>query len=268
LGIELKRITLFAKGNVDVHDSLHSCRVGGELLWNGINDVLRQTNPTVTVRLRHETLTRSDALLAAEGKVPAGLEGRDMDLGTYPLQSQFSQNVYTQASDAVILSILPDVASTLKRHKSDGYFLYPAESTSWTESNRIWLRDEFETMPHLSVEQSMENLASVVDRIRQFKDVPILIYNLSPIIPGDFIHCYMGLDDTYSTRIRRFNLALIELSQAIGISIVDLDSVLARHGADQLKIDAMHLTPEGYRFVAEDVVRILDDLGVLEDEGN
>ena len=37
----------------------------------------------------------------------------------------------------------------------------------------------------------------------------------------------------------------------------------ARAGADRLKVDAMHLTPEGYRLVAEEVVRILGELGVL-----
>ena len=112
----------------------------------------------------------------------------------------------------------------------------------------------------------MQNLAAIVERIRQTRDVPILVYNLSPVIPGDFVHCYLGLDETYATRIRRFNLALIELSQAIGISIVDLEAIVARHGADTLKLDAMHLTAEGYRRVAEEVVRILNDLGVFDDE--
>jgi lysophospholipase L1-like esterase len=118
----------------------------------------------------------------------------------------------------------------------------------------------------MSVEASMHNLTAVVERIRQTKDVPILVYNLSPIIPGDFVHCYIGLDETYATRIKRFNLALIELSQSIGISIVDLDAIVARHGADTLKLDAMHLTAEGYKRVAEEVVRILNDLGVFDDE--
>ena len=262
----MKRITLFAKGNVDVHDSLHSCRVGGNLLWNGINDVLRQTNPGLTVRLRHETLTRFDALLAAEGVAPSELSARDLSLGTYPLASQFSQNVFTTPSDVVILSILPDVASTLMRHRRDGFLFYPAEASTWPADDRAWLRSEFESTGHMSVEASMQNLTAVVERIRQSKDVPILVYNLSPVIPGDFVHCYLGLDETYATRIKRFNLALIELSQSIGISIVDLDAIVARHGADTLKLDAMHLTAEGYKRVAEEVVRILNDLGIFDDE--
>jgi hypothetical protein len=57
---------------------------------------------------------------------------------------------------------------------------------------------------------------------------------------------------------------LAELSEDLGISIVDVESILARAGADKLKVDAMHLTADGYRLVAEEVVKILVDLGVIE----
>ncbi len=39
--------------------------------------------------------------------------------------------------------------------------------------------------------------------------------------------------------------------------------IIARHGADRLKIDALHLNAEGCRLVAEEVVQILEDLGLL-----
>jgi lysophospholipase L1-like esterase len=64
--------------------------------------------------------------------------------------------------------------------------------------------------------------------------------------------------------MRRFNLGLADLSRRTGISIIDVDTLVARHGADMMKIDAVHLTPEAYRLVAEEVVRVLDDIGVIE----
>lgn len=265
----MKRVTIFAKGNVDVHDSLHSCRVGGELKWNGINELVRAAYSGVSLRVRHETLTRFDALAAAGGGTPQGLREREreLELGTYPLASQFSDKVFCAPADAVVLSILPDVASTLVRHRTDDYLFYPAEASRWSQAGRDWLRSEFATAPLVSVEDSMASLARIVDRIRQDRDVPILVYNMSAVIPGDSVHCHVGLDETYSTRIRRFNLALIELSRMTGISIVDVDAVLARHGAERLKLDVMHLHPEGYRLIAQEVVRILDELGLFEDEG-
>ena len=87
-------------------------------------------------------------------------------------------------------------------------------------------------------------------------------------MPGDGVHCYLGLDETYPTRIRRFNLALVELSQEIGISIIDVDAIVARHGSDRLKLDTVHLTPEGYEEVTKETVRVMDDIGVFDNVGN
>ena len=115
----------------------------------------------------------------------------------------------------------------------------------------------------LDVSESLEGLTKIVEKIQAHTDAPILIYNVSPIIPGEAVYNYLGLDETYSSRCKRFNLALTDLSRETGISIVDVDTIIARAGADRLKVDAMHLTPEGYRLVAEEVVRILGDLGVL-----
>jgi hypothetical protein len=191
--------------------------------------------------------------------------GHDLPLGTYPLTSQFSDKVFTAPADAIVLSILPDVASPLVRHREGKFLFYPAEASDWQEAERAWLKSDFQPVGTAKLEESMANLTGVIERLWQDREVPVLIYNMSAVIPGDRVHSYIGLDDTYATRIRRYNLALIELSQSMGFSIVDVDAVLARNGAERLKLDVMHLHPEGYRLIAEEVVRILDDLGVFEE---
>jgi hypothetical protein len=258
----VKRLNLFAKGNVDVHDSLHSCRIGGQLRWNGINEVLRGRTDAV-VRLRHETWTRSDAVLAAGGTVPAEIGQRQLPLGSYPAPSQFSAALFETSADAIILSILGETATTLLRHNSAGFLFYPSETEKWPRADRDWLKSDFTRRDLLDVETSMRNFREIIDRIRGRTDVPILIYNVCSIIPGETVHCLQGLGETYSTRCRRFNLGLAELSEDTGISIIDVDSIIGRAGADRFKIDAMHLTPDGYRLIAEEVVRVLDDLGVM-----
>ena len=110
----------------------------------------------------------------------------------------------------------------------------------------------------------MTNFTAIIEQIRTQSEAPILIYNMSPITPGEMIHCYQGIGETYSTRIRKFNLGLIELSEKTGVSIIDIDTLLARKGADALKLDTVHLTATGYRLVAEEVVRVLADLGLLD----
>jgi hypothetical protein len=255
----VRRLNLFAKGNVDVHDSLHSCRIGGEVRWNGINDVIRGR---AIVRLRHETWTRSDAILEAGGTVPLEIAERQLLLGSYPAPSQFSTALFDNTADAIILSILGETATTLVKHNRAGFLFYPSETDKWSQADRDWLKSDFARQDLLDVVTSMSNLRQIVERVRERADVPILIYNVCSIIPGETVHSLQGLGEIYSTRCRRFNLGLAELSEEMGFSIVDVDSIIGRAGADNFKIDAMHLTPDGYRLVAEEVVRVLEDLGV------
>lgn len=258
----VRRLNLFAKGNVDVHDSLHSCRIGGEVRWNGINELLRARSDAV-VRLRHETWTRSDAVLEATGSVPAEIGQRQLMLGSYPAPGQFSTLLFDNSADAIILSILGETATTLLRHNRAGFLFYPSETDKWSQADRDWLKSDFTRGDLLDVVTSMNNFRGIFERIRARTDAPILVYNVSSTIPGETVHCLQGLGEIYSTRCRRFNLGLAELSEELGISIIDVDSIVARAGADRFKIDAMHLTADGYRLVAEEVVRVLDDLGVL-----
>lgn len=260
-----KRLTIFAKGNVDVHDSLHSCVIAGELCWNGINEIIRRQYPGTLAHLKHETWTRSDALIAADGTVPAELSGRPLALGSYPVASQFRPELFTVDADVFVLSIMPDAATCLLKHRASGFLFYPGETAGWSAEDRRWLKTDFIGLPLMELSQSFANLAIIVERIRARTGAPILIYNLSPVVPGQIVHCLQGLGETFATRIRRFNLALADLSERTGVSIIDVDEILARAGADRLKVDAMHLKPDAYRLVAEEVVRVLDDLGVIGD---
>jgi hypothetical protein len=260
-----KRLTIFAKGNVDLHDSLHSCVIAGTRHWNGINDAVRPRHPDTLIRLKHQTWTRSDALLQADGVVPAELAERPLALGSYPVESQFSTALFTTEADAFVLSIMPDTATCLLRHRRAGFLFYPAETAGWSAEDRQWLKADFQSLPLMDLGESFANLERIVARLRARTDAPILIYNLSPIVPGQIVHCLQGLGETFATRIRRFNLALADLSEREGISIIDVDEILARAGADRLKVDAMHLKPEAYRLIAEEVVRVLEDVGVLDE---
>ena len=261
---QLNRLTLFAKGNVDLRDTLHSLRIGDELVWNGIGEVVRARHAGWSVRVRHETMTRPDALLAATGVVPPELAERKLDLGAYPAASQFSTAFFDTDSDALVLSMQPSVKTSLWRRRSDGWMFMPEGWEGWSDPDRAWLHGNFDNLGPLDADQALADLARVVARRRETSDAPLLIYNLPAVLPGEHLHVYAGLEDILSTRIRRFNLGLIELSQATGISVIDVDGVLARAGADGLMYDPMHLNAEGCRLVTEEVARVLEDLGLFE----
>jgi hypothetical protein len=257
----LSRLTIFAKGNLDVRDSLHSLRIDGRVLWNGINEIVRARFPETVVRLRHELWTRSDALLESDGAVPVALSRRQLPLDPFSAANQFSRALFGTDADVIILSLQPDVTNHLVRHRRDGYLFYPNMWHSWPSADKIWLRDEFAEPNLLDVSVSMNNLAKIIAQIRLRSAAPILIYNLSSVVPGETVYCHEGLGDILSTRIRRFNLGLAELSQQTGVAVIDVDSIIARAGADRLKLDPVHLTAEGCQLVAEEAVRVLEDFG-------
>lgn len=259
----MARLTIFAKANLDVRDTLHSLRLNGKVVWNGINEVVRERFPGTLVRLRHETCERSDLLRSADGVVPDDLAGRSLPLGAHPPAAQFSDALYAGEADALVLSIQPEIMTRLMTHRSLDYAFCAFDAGAWRAEDRAWLKSAFVEGPLLTPEESMDHLAAVIERVRRASDAPILIYNMSSIVPGEGVHCHLGLENLLSTRIKAFNLALIGLSQRTGISIIDVDAIIARAGADRMKFDTQHLTPEACRLVAEEVVRVLEDLDLL-----
>ena len=259
----MKRLTIFAKGNLDVRDTLHSLRIGGEVQWNGINTLLRERNSPLTIRIRHEPSIGSKVLADATGEIPEAFADRALPLDPYTPAVQFGRSVFDTAADVFVFSIQPDIQIAPLRHRQEGFLFYPNNFEQWGEADQAWLRRDFSPGRLPDADEAMANLETIVGQLRAVRDVPILIYNVSSAIPGETVHCYEGLDAAFSTRIRRFNLALVELSHRTGISIVDVDRVVATHGASALKLDTTHLTALGCRAVAAEVLRILEDCGTI-----
>ncbi len=256
----MKHLTLFVKGNSDVQDSLHAYHEGGVVRWNGINEIVRETFPGLVIRLRHETLTRSDALLRADGRVPDGLAAQGFALEPFGLASQFSAEIFETDADAIILSAQPDATTTMWRHKTSGGLFYPHNLTG---AARDWLAAHYEQAGMLSAAESMAHFNAIIARLRARTAAPILIYNVSATVPGETVHNLHGLGETFATRIRRFNVMLAELSAMTGVSVIDVDTVLARRGVDRMKLSALHLSAEGHRIVAAEVMRVLAALGLF-----
>lgn len=256
----VRRLTIFLKGNADVRDTLHSCRHGNEIVWNGLNHLMRQRHPELSIRVRHETFPRSDVTLAATDTVPTELAVRNPPLGAMTATMQFSRAVFTTPVDAVVISLQPDISNIVVRHKAEGWLLLPNGSETWPARERQWLVEAFERLPYIDVETSINNIERIANYCRAERDIPVLIYNLCSAIPGTHLHCHAGCEDILPTRIRRFNLALVELSQRTGVSVIDVDAILSRHGAERLLLDAFHFTPEACQLVADEVANVLDEV--------
>jgi hypothetical protein len=145
------------------------------------------------------------------------------------------------------------------------YLLHPYELRRWPAPDLEWLKANFIPEPAPDAERSIENLAIVIRRHRASSDAPILVFNVSSVVSGETIHSYQGAGDALSQRIRRFNCALVDASAELGFSIVDVDRIVAEHGARHVKFDPIHFNAVGCRLACEEAVRILDDYGVLQE---
>jgi hypothetical protein len=251
----MARLTVFAKGNSDVADSLFFCSDAGAS-WGGINEALRVQGSNVRVRLRHETFIRSDALAAAQGGMPPALAHLVFEW-PYTANDQFGAGFFDDPADANVLSIQPDVTMKLLRHRASGALFYPGTPQKISKDLMPWLRAECDMMPLMDAGEALKSWKAVVARLRIRSAAPILFYNLSTVAPGDVLANYRGLGPTLTTRIKEFNLALVALSAETGVYIVDVDRLAARHGADALKLDSVRLNTKGSGLVADEVIRIL-----------
>lgn len=254
----MNRLTLFAKGNSDLRDCLLFLKQGDEVLWNGINTVVRERHPDYNVRVLHEPWTRSDALLAANGSVPLALEQARLPHTTHPLKYQFSNALFETHADIYLLSIIPDLLNTLARSRDDGHLFLPLATDDYDHLQRTWLRMSYEQLPLLDVDTALANFGMIVARLRERTEAPILIFNCSASLPGNTVFSHLGMADSLSTRIREFNLGLVRLSQQTGIAIVDVDLLFARHGANRMSFAPAHMTAEGCRVAASEVTRIME----------
>jgi hypothetical protein len=259
-------VRIFAKGNVDVRDSLLWSRVGDRVEWNGINEVLRERHPGAVAKVRHETCARLDLVPLPGEMLPAPpLErARSLPCHAHPAESQHRTALFEGPWDAVVLSLQADLLNRLVRHRREGWLLLPDDFRSWDAESKDWLRRECETVGLVPLETTLRTLRRLVTAIGEHLGAHVLIYNVSPVIPGERIHCWMGAGDSLGLRVRRFNLALAELSGEMGFSVVDVDRITACAGAERMKVDLPHLTAEGWRLVAEEVVRILEERGCLD----
>lgn len=110
-------------------------------------------------------------------------------------------------------------------------------------------------------------LQQLIERIRTQLNALVLVFNAASVVGGDQSYYYYQQPDTLALRIRRFNFALIELSIAEGISIVDVDRVSAESGGAINIPTPLHYTDTIHQATAETIPDILADLGVFRRQG-
>lgn len=111
-----------------------------------------------------------------------------------------------------------------------------------------------------------EDMKAVIDAIKASNGACVLIANASTIDPDDATFDYSGLpEEPLPLRAHRLDLLLVEISHREGISIIDVDRLIAEIGAGEHVLAAFDYSAAACRRIAGEVVRVLEDYGFFDD---
>jgi hypothetical protein len=97
------------------------------------------------------------------------------------------------------------------------------------------------------------------------KGAHVIFSNVSTIDPADTTTNYHGLqDDPPSLRAHKTALAILDLSNQLGVSVIDADRLLAEMGAAPHVEKIGHYDAEASDIICEEIKRILEDYGFFE----
>jgi len=114
--------------------------------------------------------------------------------------------------------------------------------------------------------QIWDDLVGAIGLIKEKAGAHILVTNAATIAPGLAVHNYSKeAGEPFSLADHRMAYMLVRVSHAEGISIVDVDTLLAGLGGAKHVEAAMVYSDQACAVVADEVVRILEDYGFFDE---
>jgi hypothetical protein len=110
------------------------------------------------------------------------------------------------------------------------------------------------------------DLVACVELIKEKVGARVFVANLSTLDPDDPVSSYAGrAKDPFVLIAHRLNLMLLGVSHDEGISVVDIDRKIAEVGGGESVIGVARYNSLGCATIAEEIVRIIEDYGFLDD---
>ena len=89
----------------------------------------------------------------------------------------------------------------------------------------------------------------------------VVALNGSTVVSDDNTHNYHGVDTTMSERVRRLNLGLVQVSSKTGMSVVDVDRIVAEKGAGENVSGTLDYSDVIVEEVRREFARIASEIG-------
>ncbi len=252
------RLRAFLKGNADLTDSLAP----------GLGDLVREKHGDVRdVEIVHEPCPRSDLFLQRLLGPPFPEELREQGLDRVPfVTTQFAEPRFPEEMEAVGLSVEPDVAHLAWKHREHGYRFCPPPGweQEWSPRQKLWLQERFSPLGRVEVDAFKENLTKLIRTVKERWGAHVVVLNGSTLDPGDRTYNYREIRETLALRIHKFNRALMEISVLEGISIVDVDRLIAELGGGRHVLQPLRYSADAHAAICREFLRILEDIGFFE----
>lgn len=169
----------------------------------------------------------------------------------------------------VALTIGPNLVRSAYRHRETDLLVDPGgwwlnqsmDQVLGDLSAATWFRQQFRSAGRLTAEAFADAFGQVVTEVRERTGAHVLVFNTLVLDPQNPIHSYRFVAAPATLRRRRFALALAEVAADRGAHVIDVDHVLKGSGVDT-QVDFAHYSAHEQGLIADEVTRVLDELGV------
>ena len=111
-----------------------------------------------------------------------------------------------------------------------------------------------------------DDLVSVIDLVKSEVGAHVFVANLSTLDPRNPVFNYHGLkEEPFSLRAHRLNRMLADVSRERGISVIDVDRVIAEKGGDETVEGPARYNESGLIWIAMEIFRVVEDYGFLDE---
>ncbi len=263
-------LRLLLLGNDDVADSLLPIGGGGRRLAQGIADTVRASyGAGCTLDITYKPCPSVSLLWQEAQGQPAPADLMAQGMWDDEVAAQFDSGLFapqTEPWDIVVFSIRSDLVSSIWKHRQAGYWFAPPSDwrQRWTPAQQAWFQASFEECGQLPTAQVSDSLRQLVPAIKERVGAHLIVFTTSSYDPADHIHAYAGRAETPVERIHRLNLTLIQLSTDEGISLIDVDRIIAELGGAAHVPQRLVYSDEALTSLRNEFQRVMADIGFFE----
>lgn len=260
-------IRILVKGDRDAIDSLLPTTQGAKKLDKSLQDLINEkSDRAFQIEIIYEPGGRSDLWLQQLGKIPLPNNSYSSKQLETLLIGQSPNFLVAVDIDIIVFSTQVEITKNLWKHHETGYLIDIPEDweQQLSEAEKQEFQQHFSPTGLLSTEQSQANFSQLIQLLKEKTGAYIICYNCCDFDPSDRTTNYHNIGETLRLRIQKLNLALLKLSMQEGISLIDVESLLAELGAAQHVTRGLDYSPEAYQVICQEFLRVITDVGFFE----